>query len=145
MTTEHPADDSAWMVDALCRKIGGNAWFPDGHDGDTQANAQHAKETCQRCPVQTRCLLWALAGGERFGIWGGINFGITKARELNKLRAKHNIQVLGYRQNPEHHGTEAGYRRHLRANERPCRLCVIGASAARQQNRAERRQNREPV
>ncbi|MBA3652865.1 MAG: WhiB family transcriptional regulator [Actinobacteria bacterium] len=31
------------------------------------------KETCRRCPVRDECLAFALEGGEKFGVWGGVS------------------------------------------------------------------------
>ncbi len=27
---------------------------------------------CQNCPIMNECLDWALANGEKYGIWGGV-------------------------------------------------------------------------
>lgn len=34
-------------------------------------DARPAKLICDRCPIKRPCLEYALANGERFGIWGG--------------------------------------------------------------------------
>lgn len=65
-------------------------FFPVG-DPDTEGTpawreAQQAKAICQRCPVQGSCLQYALAEGEREGIWGGTTPG--ERRSLLLLRRR---------------------------------------------------------
>ena len=57
----------AWTDDAACSRVGGDAWFPDD-DGHQAAG----KRLCQSCRVKAECLEWALANGERHGVWGGL-------------------------------------------------------------------------
>lgn len=33
---------------------------------------QTARQVCASCPVQADCLAWAVAHGERHGLWGGV-------------------------------------------------------------------------
>lgn len=42
-------------------------FFPEGPGGDSIV----AKGVCATCRVKDQCLEYALANGERFGIWGG--------------------------------------------------------------------------
>ena len=56
----------AWMEQASCATVGGDAWFPDV--GDPAADA---KRVCAGCPVRVECLDYALAHGEQHGVWGG--------------------------------------------------------------------------
>ncbi|SRR5216683_1469852 len=53
-------------------------WFPAFGD---RVAAERAKGVCARCPVREGCREWALAAGERSGIWGG-----TTERERRVLR-----------------------------------------------------------
>jgi hypothetical protein len=55
-----------WMDRALCREYDPDAWFPE--DSAEAAVAQHI---CDRCPVRAECEAYAIARGERFGVWGG--------------------------------------------------------------------------
>lgn len=41
-----------------------------GDDPDEQALAI---EGCQKCPIQQKCLDWAVAAHEREGVWGGVD------------------------------------------------------------------------
>lgn len=59
---------SQWMKDAACDRSGvqEDAWFTHGADPDTMATIR----VCQRCPVRTECLEFALAE-DLHGVWGG--------------------------------------------------------------------------
>lgn len=35
---------------------------------------EQAKQICGACPFTTECLRYATGNGERYGVWGGINF-----------------------------------------------------------------------
>ncbi|MCU1490944.1 MAG: WhiB family transcriptional regulator [Acidimicrobiaceae bacterium] len=50
-----------WWAKAACRGFGTEAFFAD--------NAERAKATCRRCPVQLQC---AEAGEGQLGTWGGL-------------------------------------------------------------------------
>jgi WhiB family redox-sensing transcriptional regulator len=68
--------DDSWMVEGTCNSVDGDLWFPEvGH------NANAAIKICRECPVQQRCLEWALAHNETEGVWGGVS-----ARERQKMR-----------------------------------------------------------
>ena len=56
------------MLEGLCRQSDPEAWFPERSD-----KATLAKRICRQCDVQERCLEYALANNERFGIWGGMS------------------------------------------------------------------------
>ena len=67
--------DTEWMTDAACNGADPEAFFPAL--GAHPADVEYAKTLCRTCPVQTRCLEYALAneGGKdtRFGIYGGLS------------------------------------------------------------------------
>ena len=42
-----------------------------------------AKRICAPCPVRTECLEYALAAGERWGVWGGLS-----ERERRRLKRR---------------------------------------------------------
>ena len=126
------APDTMWMADGLCRKVGpADAWFPEKMDADAQAVAESARDICQMCPVKKPCLEWALAGGEQFGIWGGINLGHLKPIDLRRMRTERGLTLSENSQWSWPHGTEAGHRRHIRAGQQPCGLCMIGRNVDR--------------
>lgn len=65
----------AWVADALCSQTDPDAFYPE-KGGSTL----DAKAVCAGCPVAAECLDYALANGERYGIWGGLS-----ERERRKL------------------------------------------------------------
>lgn len=78
-----PNDDLEWKNDGACVRESVDLFYGDGHDGvKTQATNRDAKKVCARCPVEDRCLEWALLTGERWGVWGGLT-----ARERGKMLA----------------------------------------------------------
>lgn len=70
--------DENWRVLALCAQVDGDLWFPE-----RGASVQEAKRICRLCDVQQECLEYALANGERFGIFGGLT-----ERERRKLKRR---------------------------------------------------------
>lgn len=69
-------DDDQWQERALCAQTDPEAFFPE-KGGSTR----EAKRICQGCEVRDRCLEYALANDERFGIWGGLS-----ERERRRLK-----------------------------------------------------------
>jgi hypothetical protein len=57
----------AWYEDALCAQVDQDMFFPE-KGGPTN----DARAVCAMCPVASKCLDYALANHERFGIWGGL-------------------------------------------------------------------------
>ena len=64
---EPDPDPLAWQAQALCAEVDADIFFPD-KGGSTR----EAKKVCRACEVRAECLEYALANGERFGIWGGV-------------------------------------------------------------------------
>ena len=60
---------------AACRTADPALFFPE--PGDTRAEAQ-ALAVCARCLVSAACYGQAVDNGERWGIWGGVNFGMPR-------------------------------------------------------------------
>ena len=56
-----------WMADGLCAQVDPELWFPEKGD-----QAREAKRLCAGCDVRVECLAYALAHGERHGVWGGV-------------------------------------------------------------------------
>ena len=48
-------------------------FFPVGNSGPALAQIADAKLVCNRCPVVTECLTWALDSGQDAGVWGGMS------------------------------------------------------------------------
>ena len=71
-------DDDQWQERGLCAQTDPEAFFPE-KGGSTR----EAKRICQGCEVRDRCLEYALANDERFGIWGGLS-----ERERRRLKKR---------------------------------------------------------
>ena len=60
-----------WRHKAVCRDEDPELFFPVGNSGPALAQIADAKLVCNRCPVTTECLSWALESGQDAGVWGG--------------------------------------------------------------------------
>jgi len=69
-----------WRHQAACKDQDPEYWFPVDAPGRTPAH-RRAISICQSCPVQAKCLTWALDNHEFYGIWGG-----TTARQRADMR-----------------------------------------------------------
>ncbi|MCW2529659.1 MAG: transcription factor WhiB [Pseudonocardiales bacterium] len=67
------ADNWDWQSTAACRGVDPEAFFlPAKSRGpEKRMHEAAAKTVCARCPIQRRCLEWALSVGETYGVWGG--------------------------------------------------------------------------
>lgn len=63
-------DDTSWMTYANCAGVDPALFFPEREYGGP-ADVQAAKEVCRGCVVRAKCLDYAIANGERHGVWGG--------------------------------------------------------------------------
>lgn len=67
-----------WQELGSCKDADPDLFFPErGSPGDS------AKRVCVTCPVRIECLEYALANGERYGVWGGLT-----ERERTRLRRR---------------------------------------------------------
>jgi WhiB family redox-sensing transcriptional regulator len=57
-----------WQNFAACRELG-----PAGFFFERGENQIHAKAVCRGCVVREDCLEYALAGKEKYGVWGGMS------------------------------------------------------------------------
>ena len=57
-----------WVDLAACVTAEPEIFFPVGNEPDATA-----KQYCARCIVRDYCREYALAAGEEFGVWGGLN------------------------------------------------------------------------
>ena len=76
-----PELDRSWVKDSACSEPEGELFFPIRGE-----NPKDAKAICARCPVQEECLEYALANGERFGVWGGKSE--KERRRIRSLRRR---------------------------------------------------------
>jgi WhiB family transcriptional regulator, redox-sensing transcriptional regulator len=69
-------EEKSWQDLANCLGVDPDLFFPE-----RGASTREAKEVCRGCVVQGECLEYALANGEKFGIWGGMS-----ERERRRIR-----------------------------------------------------------
>ena len=65
-----------WQERANCLGVDPDLFFPE-----RGASTREAKGVCRGCEVKDECLEYALAHGEKFGIWGGLS-----ERERRRVR-----------------------------------------------------------
>ncbi|HET6190495.1 MAG TPA: WhiB family transcriptional regulator [Trebonia sp.] len=70
-----------WRGNAACRDADPDLFFPIGTTGPALRQVQEAIRICQTCPIQVRCLAWALEQGVTDGVWGG-----TTAEQRRAIR-----------------------------------------------------------
>ncbi|MGW1724062.1 WhiB family transcriptional regulator [Streptomyces sp. NPDC002306] len=71
-----------WRAHAACSTEDPDLFFPIGTSGPSLLQTEQAKAVCRRCPVQERCLEFALDTGQALGVWGGTNE--TERRALKR-------------------------------------------------------------
>jgi WhiB family transcriptional regulator, redox-sensing transcriptional regulator len=71
-----------WQRQANCMGVDPDLFFPE-----RGASTREAKEVCRGCVVREDCLEFALANGEKFGIWGGLS-----ERERRKIRRRRALE-----------------------------------------------------
>jgi WhiB family redox-sensing transcriptional regulator len=59
-------EDLSWQDLARCQYTDPEAFYPEKGE-----STRAAKAVCRACEVRAECLEYALAHGERFGVWGG--------------------------------------------------------------------------
>jgi WhiB family transcriptional regulator, redox-sensing transcriptional regulator len=62
-----PLSLQSWRLRAACRDADPALFFPERNQ-----SAKPAKRICAECPVREQCLAFAVASGERFGVFGGL-------------------------------------------------------------------------
>ncbi len=73
-------DASDWKSRANCLGVDPDLFFPE-----RGMSTREAKEVCRGCVVREDCLEYALANGEKFGIWGGLSE--RERRRIRRARA----------------------------------------------------------
>jgi len=66
----------SWQARANCLGVDPELFFPE-----RGTSTREAKEVCRGCVVREDCLDFAIANGEKFGIWGGMS-----ERERRRVR-----------------------------------------------------------
>ncbi len=86
VTSESPAKaDLSWQDRGACKGPCQAIFFPPARlerRTDRRLREARAKEICQTCSVQEKCLTYAMDISEQHGIWGGLT-----ARERRALRS----------------------------------------------------------
>lgn len=77
-----------WRHKAVCRDEDPELFFPVGNSGPALAQIADAKLVCNRCPVTTECLTWALESGQDAGVWGGLSEDERRALKRRNARAR---------------------------------------------------------
>ncbi len=78
---EDTDSDATWQMFANCLGADPDLFFPE-----RGASTKEAKSVCQGCVVREDCLEYALAQGEKFGIWGGLS-----ERERRRIRRQRTL------------------------------------------------------
>lgn len=86
----------AWRTQAHCANRPDLDWIDPTPD-----QVDHCRTICAACPVRTHCRTEALATGEPWGIWGGLD---TDERELIAERDGHPLPSI-----KPSHGTNSRY------------------------------------
>jgi len=71
-----------WQENANCLGVDPDLFFPE-----RGASTREAKAVCRSCEVRGECLEYALAHGEKFGIWGGLS-----ERERRRVRRQRALE-----------------------------------------------------
>ena len=119
--------DEPWRMSASCSYSADLRLWDATLDDETpeQRAERHrlARRICVTCPVRDDC--YAAVGPKDSGIRGGVLF-----REKHTAEKGRGKEIK--------HGTEAGYRMHLRRHEKACLRCRIAAADAHQKREYKR-------
>ena len=80
----------SWQMFSNCLGVDPDLFFPE-----RGASTKEAKGVCQGCVVREDCLEYALANGEKFGIWGGLS-----ERERRRIRRQRALARATQQQQP---------------------------------------------
>jgi WhiB family redox-sensing transcriptional regulator len=83
-TQRFATDGRRWQEQANCLGVDPDLFFPE-----RGASTREAKAVCRGCEVRGECLEYALAHGEKFGIWGGLS-----ERERRRVRRQRALERL---------------------------------------------------
>lgn len=67
--------DLSWQDSGSCATKNPEMFYPEAG-----TRADDALAICNTCPARLPCLLWALAVGDNFGVWGGLT--VNQRRKL---------------------------------------------------------------
>jgi WhiB family redox-sensing transcriptional regulator len=73
-----------WSEKALCASHDPERWFPVDlyviRTNRLTDAVKDAMEICSQCPVIGKCHDYAKTTDQRYGIWGGVIFGMSKRK-----------------------------------------------------------------
>lgn len=75
--------DTTWMGEGKCREVDPELFFPSDGVGVIKA-----RKVCAQCPVQAKCLEYALENQIEHGVWGG-----ASERERRRLLRSRRVTV----------------------------------------------------
>ena len=80
--------ENDWRMSAACKGMDPEHFFSSDDDGankhERAEREASAKAVCVKCEVRRDCLSYAIAAGERYGIWGGLNAQERRALVRNR-------------------------------------------------------------
>ena len=79
-----------WRHESVCRDEDPELFFPVGTGASAMAQVGRAKLVCNRCPVATQCLNWALKTNQDSGVWGGASE--DERRDMKRLNLRARVQ-----------------------------------------------------
>lgn len=74
----HEPGALGWMSRGRCAEVDPEIFFPE----KGSAGIRDAKAVCRRCPVQQRCLEYAVDNQIQHGVWGGLT--LVERRRLRQ-------------------------------------------------------------
>src|SRR6476646_1166536 len=77
-----------WRHRAICRDEDPELFFPVGNSGPALLQIAEAKAVCQRCPVTSECVSWALETGQDAGVWGAMSEDERRSLKRRRARAR---------------------------------------------------------
>ena len=86
LVKQEPEDSAQrWQERGNCLGVDPDLFFPE-----RGASTREAKAVCRGCEVREPCLEYALAHGEKFGIWGGLS-----ERARRRVRKQRSLERRG--------------------------------------------------
>lgn len=84
--------DYSWRNQSACKGLDPNLFFAERGSG-AAATVRAAKAVCNKCPVQQRCLEWAVNNTIIYGIWGGKTADERRKTKLFKNRPPNQTKI----------------------------------------------------
>ena len=88
LVTTLRSDAPDWQAKANCMGVDPDLFFPE-----RGASTREAKEVCRGCVVREDCLEYALAHGEKVGIWGGLSERERRRIRRSRALSRHTVST----------------------------------------------------